>query len=123
MRTNGVVSAEVTSQRGPRFGTVRVGSQIDLLVLDAPPQPLDEHVVDPSTFAIHADRNAGALEHVDPLLAGKLRSLVGVEDLRYSELRDRLLKRFEAKIRRQRVGEPKGQDFAARHIQNPEQIQ
>jgi hypothetical protein len=123
MRTDGVVSAKVTCQRCAGFCPIRVGPHVHLLVLDAPPQPLDEHVVDPSTLAVHADSNAGVLEHFDPFLAGELRSLVGVEDLRYAELRDRLLERFDAKVHRQRVGEPEGQDLAASHIQDRDKVQ
>jgi hypothetical protein len=37
MRTDGVVSAEVTSQRRTRFSPVRVCTQVHLLVLHAPP--------------------------------------------------------------------------------------
>lgn len=86
MRTDGVVSAKVTCQRCAGFCPIRVGAHVHLLVLDAPPQPLDEYVVDSSTLAVHADSNAGILEHFDPFLAGKPRSLVGVGDLRYAQL-------------------------------------
>jgi hypothetical protein len=56
--------------------------------------------------------NTGVIEHLDPLLAGELRALVGVEDLRGTELGQRFLQRLDTKIRRQSVGEPEGRDFA-----------
>src|SRR5215204_1134958 len=58
-----------------------VGAQIQLLVFDAAPQPLDEHVVPPSALAIHADRNAVAAEDASEGLAGELRALIRVEDV------------------------------------------
>ena len=36
--------------------------QVDLLVLDTAPQPLDEHVVDPTAFAVLADADGIGLE-------------------------------------------------------------
>jgi hypothetical protein len=65
--------------------------QIHLLVFDAAPQPLDEHVVAPGAFAVHADRNAVVGEHAGEGRAGELRTLVGVEDLRLAVLGQRIL--------------------------------
>jgi hypothetical protein len=76
MRALGVAKAEVVSYGRSRFGAVRIGAQADLLVLSDALQPLDEYVADPSTLAVQVDRNAGILQHFDPLLAGKLRSPV-----------------------------------------------
>ena len=57
----------------------------DLLVLDSPPEPLDENVVEDPPFAVHADGDAVGLQNVGKILACELRSLVGVEDLRDAE--------------------------------------
>jgi hypothetical protein len=46
--------------------------QVDVFVLHAAPEPLDEDVVDPATLAVHADRNTGRLQGRRPLLAGEL---------------------------------------------------
>jgi hypothetical protein len=54
--------------------------QIDLLVFQAAPQPLDEDVVHAAAFPIHADRDAGSLEHageVDARAAWSTGSLRG----------------------------------------------
>src|SRR2546427_819332 len=120
MRANGVVEAKIPAQRGARFGAVSVGVQINLLVLHAPPQPLDEHVIDPATLAVHADGDASPLETLGPLLARELRALVGVEDLRYPELRHRLLQRLNAEVRGEGVREAKAQHLAARDIRSEE---
>src|SRR5579859_4072455 len=70
-----VVEREVLRQRAVRLMAVRVRPQVDLLVLHAPPQPLDEYVVDPATLAVHVDRDAGGFQRREPLLAGELRTL------------------------------------------------
>src|SRR5437763_12123077 len=75
-----IIEVEVTADRVPRLANAFVGPQIYLLVFDAAPQPLDEHVVPPCSFAIHADRDAVAGERAGEGRAGELRALVGIED-------------------------------------------
>ena len=53
------IEIRVTADRRAGFGHPVVGSQIRLLLVDAAPQSLDEHLP-PSAFAIHADRDAVA---------------------------------------------------------------
>src|ERR1700731_1746965 len=77
-----VVEAQVVADRGARLADAVVGPQVDLLVLDAAPQTLDEHVVAPSSLAVHADRNAVVGEGAGECRAGELRALVRVEDVR-----------------------------------------
>ena len=38
-------------------GHAVVGVQVDLLVLERAPEPLDEHVVEAAALAVHADRD------------------------------------------------------------------
>src|SRR5882762_1859920 len=78
--------------------------QIDLFVLDRLPQPLDEHIVAPRTASIHADADFVSLKNIDEARRGKLRALVGVEDLRRSVAADRFLKRLDAEVRRHAEG-------------------
>src|ERR1700704_2853457 len=59
----GIIKVEITTNRCARFSDAVVGFQIPLLIFDAAPQPLDEHVVPPSPFAVHADCNAVVGEH------------------------------------------------------------
>lgn len=56
--------------------------QIDLFILDRPADPLDENVVAPAAFAIHADGDALFFELPGEGFAGELRALIGVEDFR-----------------------------------------
>jgi len=80
-----VVSFKVGPQPSLRLPAVAVGVQIYLLVLDRTPQPLDKDVVDPASFAIYAGAATGGLEDLEPVLTGRLRSLVSVEDFRRFE--------------------------------------
>jgi len=52
--------------------------QVDFLVFHAFPEPFNKDVIDPATFAIHADLDAVALDQIDELLTGKLTALVAV---------------------------------------------
>lgn len=53
-----------------RFGQRRVALQVHLVVLRGAPQPLDKHVVDPLTLAVHVDGNAVLLERTGELGIG-----------------------------------------------------
>jgi hypothetical protein len=55
--------------------------EIDLLVFDRPPQPLDKDVIKDAATAIHADPNIVFLKPPGKLIAGKLTPLINVEDL------------------------------------------
>ena len=89
-----VVEGEIPSDRGMCRADGVVGSQVDLLVLDRPPQPLDEDVVAPRALAVHADGDPGLQQDAGEGVAGELRPLVSVEDLRPAMLGERLLQRF-----------------------------
>jgi hypothetical protein len=61
---------------------VAVVAQIDFLVFEAAPEPLDEDVVCPAPLAVHAQPHSMALEALAPSARGELAALVGVEELR-----------------------------------------
>ncbi|WP_394708055.1 hypothetical protein [uncultured Desulfosarcina sp.] len=56
--------------------------QVNVLVLEGPPQSLDENVVLAAASTIHADGDLIILEHLGESVAGKLSTLVGVENIR-----------------------------------------
>ena len=56
--------------------------QIDFLVFDRPPKPLDEHLVRPPPAAVHADVYSEVQKASGPLGGGELATLVGVENFR-----------------------------------------
>ena len=55
--------------------------EVDSLVFKAPPKPLDEDVIHPSTTPVHADLDALLLKLGDPLFSGELAALIRVENL------------------------------------------
>ena len=57
-----------------------VGVEINLFVFEAAPEALNEDVVDPAAFAIHADFYVSIFEYLGKCLTGELAALVGVED-------------------------------------------
>src|SRR6202022_4621608 len=96
MRASSVIKAEVDSDRSMGVADAVVGPQIHLLVLDAAPQTFDEHIVPPSSLAVHADRNAVVGEHAGECRARELRALVRVEDVRLAVTSQSILQRLDA---------------------------
>src|SRR3954462_2877602 len=96
MRTATIVKVEIPTNRASRLTNGFVGSQIDLLVFDAFPQPLDEHVVSPGSFAIHADGDAVVGTNAGEGRTSELRALIGVEDVRPAVTRESILQRLDA---------------------------
>ena len=72
MRSPAIVQIEISTDRCAGLADAVIGPQIHLLVFDAAPQPLDEDIIPPGAFAIHADRNAVAGEHAGEGLASEL---------------------------------------------------
>src|SRR3954467_1040593 len=82
MRSAGGVEAEMPADRGAGLGDRVASSEVDLLVLDRSPEPLDEDVVAPGTLAVHADGDPVPGRHAGEGPAGEPAALIGVEDLR-----------------------------------------
>jgi len=68
---------------------VRTGFEMHLLVFERAPDPLDEHIVHPAAAAVHRDRDAGGRKPAREHRAGELRALVGVENIRRADLKQR----------------------------------
>ena len=60
-------------------------------MLQRAPQPLHDDVIHPAAAAIHRDFDLVSLEDISEGGAGELTALVGVENLRLAEPRQRLL--------------------------------
>src|SRR6476620_4285355 len=73
MRSAAIVKVEISTDRATGLADAFIGSQIDLFVFDTTPQPLNEHVVPPGAFAIHADRNAVLDQYAGEGLSGERR--------------------------------------------------
>ena len=101
-----VVEVHPAANAVPGLGDAVVGVEVDFFVFVTAPEPFDEHVVDPTAFAVHADLDARIFEHLREVLADELAALVGVEDFGPAVLGQRLVQRRDTKARIQRVGQP-----------------
>lgn len=57
MRPLAIVEVQIPTERSACLANSVVGMQIDLLILERSPQPLDKDIVAPRAAAIHADRD------------------------------------------------------------------
>ena len=101
-------------------GVVRM--EIHILVFDAAPEPLDEHVVDPAALAVHADGHRVGLEHRRKRRGRELGALVRIEDLRRPVAGERGLKGLDTAVAVEGVRHPPGQDAARVPIQDGHQL-
>ena len=76
-----VVEVDPGREAGLQLHEVLVLAEVHVLVLQAPPEALNHHVVDPAPLAVHAHANAVGLRELDPCLARELAALIGVQDL------------------------------------------
>ena len=89
-----VVKSKIIFQRHLRRVDIIVGLQVYLLVFDAAPEPLDEHVINPATLATHADFDVMSLQDAGKVIACKLTALISVEDLGRAVGGDSILQSF-----------------------------
>jgi hypothetical protein len=82
-----VVKGNPISKPLVQLAIIGIALEINILVLEAVPQPLDEDVVHPAAAAVHGDLDAGPFERTGEGDAGELAALVGVEDLWLAEAR------------------------------------
>src|SRR3990172_150048 len=122
VRTASVVEREVAPDAGGGGGDGVVRVQVDLLVLEGAPEPLDEDVVAPAAPAVHADPDAVLEQEPGERRAGKLRALVGVEDLGPAMTRDRLLDGGEAERAVQTVRHAPAERPPARPVHHDGQV-
>ena len=67
-----VVEAEPGANTSLGLGNRRIGIEVHLLVFEASPQSLHEDVVHTAALAVHADRDAVALQRAGEVVAGEL---------------------------------------------------
>jgi hypothetical protein len=73
-----IIKLQVGRDRLAGLGHARIGFEMNLLILETAPEPLDEDAEPPA--AVHADGNLVLTEHVGEVVVGELAVLVGVED-------------------------------------------
>ena len=91
-----MVEPEVGVEVRVRFDLGAVAPQVDLLVVDRAPEPLDEDVVQGPAAAIHRELHAAGQQGLGKLCRGKLAALIGVEEFRHSVLGNRPLDGVDA---------------------------
>ncbi len=77
---------EVRLQSFMTIGSRRVFLEVDVLIFHGSPQTFDHDVVNRSSFAVHADGDRFLFQSLGEDLAGELRPLIRVEDLRSAML-------------------------------------
>src|ERR1700736_1178532 len=106
MWATAIVEVGISADRATGLADAFIGSQIALLVFDATPQALHEHVVPPDPFAIHADGDAVAGKQTGERRARELRPLIGIEDVRPAVTGQSILQRLDAERRLHRDRQP-----------------
>lgn len=98
-----VVEGDPSASPGLRLRACLPGVQIDALILQGPPEPLDEDVIETVPFAVHRDAGADPFQPVDSGERRELRPLIGVHDLGRAEAGDRFVQCPDAEVCLQRV--------------------
>jgi len=93
-----VVMLNPVTQSLAQFGAVGKGPQVKILILERPPQPLNENVILDSATAIHADGYFVLFQKVSEGPTGELSPLVSVKDLWFSILAQGLFEGLNAKV-------------------------
>ncbi len=117
-----VVELEVIRQPDHQLRQVPIAFEIDVLVLDAPPQAFDEDVVQGPTAPVHADGDAVFLQLSREGVRSELAALVAIENLRGAVGTERLLQAVHAEAAVQRVRDPPRQHLARVPVDHGHQV-
>ena len=82
MRTPFIIAFKPLSYACAEIDHGGVFVKVNLFILEASPEPLNEDVVHPATFAIHADFNVQVYQSTCPVLRGELTPLISIKDFR-----------------------------------------
>ena len=98
MRALIVIKVKPLLQSFSQLGAVVKRPQIKILILERPPQSLDENIVLDSAAAVHADVYIMLLQQTCKRIAGELSPLIGIEDFRHSKAADGIFNGPDTKI-------------------------
>src|SRR5215210_2864116 len=118
-----IIVADPLGQAAPQFRTGLERVQVDTLVFQAAPQPLDEHVVHPTAFAVHRYPYLRIPQDLCELRRGELAALVGVENLRPAVTGQGVLQRLDAEPHIHRVRYTPRQHLARPPVHDRDKIQ
>ncbi len=122
MRPFVVVEAEVAVETAQRVSDRLVVVEINLLPFDRAPEAFDEDVVQRPPAPIPTDLDACLLQPSGVGGAGKLDTLIGVEDARLT-IAQRALQRFQAEAGIERVREFPRQHIATVPVKDGHQVE
>ena len=122
MRSAGIVEVEVTANRSAGLGDCVVGLQINLLVFDRSPKALDEDIITPRSFAVHADGDAGFEKNAGEAGAGELAALIRIENVRPAVTGQSFIQRLDAELRFHGDRQPPSENPAAEPVDDGREI-
>src|SRR5437763_12313372 len=123
MRPPQIIPVEELGKAALLFDAVGGWTQVDPFVLHGPPQALDKDVVVAAPASIHADLDPVIPQHLSKLIAGELRTLIGIEDAGLAELGEGFAQCLDTEPRRQRIRQSPGQHPAGRPVDDCDQVQ
>jgi hypothetical protein len=118
-----VVEGDPSANASPALRTGLPGVEADALILQRPPETLDEGVVEAASPAVHRDPCSDPFQPVGPGEGRELRSLIGIHDLAWAEAVDRLVQRLNAEVGLEGVRDAPGQHFAGEPVHDGDQVE
>lgn len=118
-----VVEGDPSANAGLGLRTGLPSVEVDALILQGPPEPFDEDVVESPALAVHRDPGADPFQPVGPGEGRELRPLDGIHDLGRAEAVDRLVQRLDAKVGFERVRDAPGQHLAGEPVHDGNQVE
>lgn len=122
MRSIPVVESKVREKSTVEIIAVIINVQVNMLVLDRAPQPLDENIVDGPSPAIHADLYGMVFQTVDIHIGGELAALIRVDDLWFSILGNGLFNGLYAPLGGHGITQAPSHHIARMHVYDGEQL-
>jgi hypothetical protein len=131
VRARVIVKIDPCPDPGTRLNAIGVTLEVNVFVLEAPPQSFDEHIVHPATSAPltlslpkgHGDSDLRLFQSPGEVTAGELTALIRVEYLWLAKARQRLVQRLHAETGVQAVGQTPCQHGPAVPVHDRHQIE
>ena len=123
MRPVGVVEINPALETLPDLTAGFKSVQVNALVFQGAPEPLNHDVVHPASFAIHGNADIGVLlEGGNEFVTGELAALVGVDDFGLALALQGPFKGFDAEVGLHGVGQPPGKNLAGGPVRDGHQV-
>lgn len=99
------------------------GMEIDALILQRAPKPLDKNIVKPASASVHGQADAGVTQELCEPRTSELTALIGIEDVRPAVFRHRLFQGLDTEFDIHCIAEPPGQHLAAEPVHDSDEVQ